>query len=74
MFPMYSPRNIYDLLKDSVMFYDQIMSLWVNNKCSKVMKEHIEEIVREDLVQELEMNNIQRTKFWDSLERYYASE
>jgi nucleoside-diphosphate-sugar epimerase len=71
-FPMYSPKNMYDVLKESVMFYDRVMSLWVNNKCNKVIKEQIEEIVHDDLVQELEMSKIQRTNFWNSLRRYYA--
>ena len=53
---MYSPKNMYDVLKESVMFYDRVMSLWVNNKCNKVIKEQIEEIVHDDLVQELGMS------------------
>ena len=71
-FSMYRPKNIYDVLKESVIFYDRIMSLWVNNKCKKVIKEQIEEIVHDDLVQELEMSKTQRTNFWRSLQKYYA--
>ena len=55
----------------TVQFYDHVMKLWVNNTCNETIKEQIDEIVYEDIIDELNMNAEQRKQFLDSLKKYY---
>ena len=46
----------------TVQFYDHVMKLWANT-CNETIKEQIDEIVYEDIIEELNMNAEQRNNF-----------
>ena len=70
-FIKYKPNDLFDVMHKTVQFYDHVMKLWVNNTCNETIKEQIDEIVYEDIIDELNMNAEQRKQFLDSLKKYY---
>lgn len=72
-FKNYKPNDLYKVMFKAVQFYDNIMKLWVNGSCNKTVKDQIDEIVYDDLVDELNMNDTQKQMFVESLRRYYKN-